>query len=442
MINICHRVDLNLSDELNLSNVHSHLLIDDSLELIPLKLYLGDDFDAKSESIIGWIQGQPDYTEFAKKIAVSSIREPNNIIEIDFSNSPIGNVINRLSDPGGTFFGVSFKDVTIRLVNEATEHNGNYTSVVHLDNHAFDLFNTFIPVQAFTSNKRIWQSENPQAPIQYAGFQIHLDLIDKIENDADSYPQVIKRLPVIIVDHPETSESSFMSLVKVFCAALSFYQGHEILYNKVTLSSQDKQSKIFKKGKKKEKILNKNLGRFGIQTKLHEFLSEISPSLIGKSQFVHELISIFNQSIQSFGTTQFMLLFTVVEKLRDHVTDHMDETKFTFSTNRKETNKFIRSKLIEIKALVVEGEQELFESTINDKVNQIKFKPQKDQFLELFQILEISPEDFELDWGGIVRKRGDIFHGEYINTDNKAMKELNSKFSTFVGNIVYQFLAN
>jgi hypothetical protein len=100
----------------------------------------------------------------------------------------------------------------------------------------------------------------------------------------------------------------------------------------------------------------------------------------------------------------------------------------------------IRSKLVEIKAIVIEEEQNLFESVIDDKVNQVKFKPQKDQFLEFFQMLEISPEDFDLDWGAIVRKRGDIFHGEYTDPDDKEMKELNSKFRTFVGNVVYRFL--
>jgi hypothetical protein len=33
-----------------------------------------------------------------------------------------------------------------------------------------------------------------------------------------------------------------------------------------------------------------------------------------------------------------MLLFTVVEKLRDHATGHKDETKFNFFESRKETN--------------------------------------------------------------------------------------------------------
>jgi hypothetical protein len=123
-------------------------------------------------------------------------------------------VINRLSDPSGTFLGVSFKDVTIRFVQDTTGYNGKYQSVILLDNHAFDLFNTFIPVQAFTSNERIWQSENPHPPIQYSGFQIQLDLIDKIEKDADRYPQVIKRLPALIVDHLETTEKQLYVINK------------------------------------------------------------------------------------------------------------------------------------------------------------------------------------------------------------------------------------
>jgi hypothetical protein len=42
-----------------------------------------------------------------------------------------------------------------------------------------------------------------------------------------------------------------MSLTKVLCASISFYQGHEVIYNEITFFSQDRQSKIYKKREKK-----------------------------------------------------------------------------------------------------------------------------------------------------------------------------------------------
>jgi hypothetical protein len=68
MINICHQIDLRLSHDLIFSNVHAHLLIDESLDLITLKLYLGNDFDPKVNQLLAGFIGNQTTLNSPKKL--------------------------------------------------------------------------------------------------------------------------------------------------------------------------------------------------------------------------------------------------------------------------------------------------------------------------------------------------------------------------------------
>lgn len=383
-----------------------------------------------------------NYSDFGKALTVIKIANPKYVLDIDYSRSKIGGIIGSTinSDNDGKFFAVKFKRVDFKTTQYLKFKNNQNVSEIQLDNHAYDLMYQLINVDGFQSDPKIWKSYTTQSKsISYCDISFDLDFKEILEKDSASYPNLITRIPRIVVSHQDISYDVFLQYTKVICSAISFFQGHETTYEKVIFNKKDVVWNSYSPKPTKNKLLTRNLGRFNIKDSLFQFLSEMTCEILGKSDFLHQNVILFNQGIYAEGTTEFMLYFTVIEKLRNHFfPPNKSKEKFTFK-EKKSANNFIREKLSEIQERVIDKEKELWESVKEDKLVNLKYLPQKDQFNTFFELIKLNPSDFELIWQKVVSLRGRIFHGEYIPSDETELIELNVKMRTFVGNVLHIF---
>jgi len=314
-------------------------------------------------------------------------------------------------------------------------------SELYLDNHAYDLFNTIIEVDGFNSNPKQWLSYTLQKnPIKFGECQLILDFHETLEKDKDKYYLLIDRKPRILLNHTVLTSEVLLKYSCLITSCLSFFQGNDIDYKIAILNSIETSTVQHRPKEDKVKVLNKNLGRFLINQPILEFLSKVNHSLVNNSDFVDQTIKLFNQALSSDGTTEFMLYYTVLEKLRNELQGNKpNKEKFRFTIGKR-INDFIRAKLQKIKAYVIDKEKEVFESAKDDKLVNIKYLPQKDQFTEFFEIMKINPTNFDLEWKGKVSLRGAIFHGKYIESDDPLLIDTNSKMQLFCANTLYNYL--
>lgn len=444
MEDICHHINIDI-EGIDENDVHAHLVVNPSLHLIPFKIYFNKSLETKKSKLIEWIRAQKDYSEFGKKLSVTKVNNPKYVIDIDYSKSKIGLIAdtNIGEDRDGKFLAFGFKQVTIDYKQNRKIDSENIQSEIFLDNYAYNLINSISDVDSFQTDPKQWKSISKQAKlIEFGACKLELDFLETTEYDKDKYPLVIERKPRVIMHHAEMDLNDLFKYSSLVTSCLSFFQGSDIDYKAAIVNNSEIQKIQYRPKKEKDKILNKNLERFLIQDDIFSYLNKINNQLVEDSDFIFQIITLFNQALSSEGTTEFMLYFTVIEKLRSNTQKGKpDKEKFTF-TNGKGINKIIREKLSEIQEFVKPEEKEIFEKAREDKLVNIKYLPQKDQFMEFYALLKLDPTKFGIEWNKIVGLRGAIFHGKYIESDDPQLIELNTKVRTFTGNLIFQYLTN
>lgn len=444
-MDICHFIRIEGEGFEAMENLHVHLTLLDSIDKIPLRIYTKEPFEENKDKILNWIKSKSNYSEFGNSITVEKINDPKFITSIDYSKSKIGGLIDATigNDKDGKFFAVALKRIDFTTIQKIKFKNEEYSSEIYLNNHAYDLFYRLIPFDAFQADPRVWQSFLTQSgPLEYGEVKIILDCKEVLTNDGSSYPNLIERLPRIIFEHGKLDYEEFLAYTSILCSTISFFQGHKTEYIKLFFNNEDNVYNSFVPQKKEtQKYLTKNLGRFKIEKNLFDFIQELSIELLAKHDFLNQIVNLFNQGISSEGTTEFMLYFTVIEKLRNHFfpPSKRSKEKFTFK-NKKQINNLIREKLDEIREEVIDEQKALWEEAKEPKLSNLKYLPQKDQFNDFFDLFQIQPNDFDLTWQDVVSMRGKIFHGKYYETDDKELIELNVKLRTITGNLIYKFM--
>jgi len=442
---ICHFIKIEGEGFETMDKLHVHLTLLDSLDKIPLRIYAKEPFEQNKDKILNWIRSKSNYSEFGNSISVEKINDPKFITSIDYSKSKIGGLIDATigNDKDGKYFGVAFKRIDFTTIQKLTFTDEEYTSEIYLNDHAYDLFYRLIPFDAFQSDPRVWQSFLTQTgPLDYGDVNIILDCKEVLTKDGSSYPNLIERIPRVTFEHGKLDYEEFLGYTSVLCSTISFFQGHKTEYIKLFFNTEDATYNSFSPQKKEtQKYLTRNLGRFKIETNLFDFIQQLSTELLSKHDFLSQIVSLLNQGISSEGTTEFMLYFTVIEKLRNHFfpPSKKSKEKFTFK-DKKKINDLIRGKLDEIKEEVIDEQKALWEEAKEPKLSNLKYLPQKDQFNEFFDLFKIQPDEFDLTWQDVVSIRGKIFHGKHYETDDKELIELNVKLRTLTGNLIYKFM--
>lgn len=420
MAQILHKITFKNQELKSLGEIKALLLTNINGNVDMLKLYLDDNFDEKRKVLIEWVQSKHDYADFANNIQITGIDSKYNI---DYRSSKIQFIgyddSNLFEDSLGKYVAFGFKSIVLKTnIDKSLEFQSEKKCTVLFDKYANHLiYSSLANLQEITIGK--------------IKFNLHISggVRDELENCFSS----------LNGQHQDLDLDELLKYIEVICSALSFYQGDQIFYEQVDLYDSKTHTRKYRRAPKKELILKKDLGRINVNDNLFEFLSKLSIGLIDNSKLLLHITELFNLGIKSEGTTQFILYFSVVEKIRKFYYGKDDKEKFSF-TNEDEINGIIENKLKEIATHIVEEELDQFMSIIKDKLVNIKYLPQKDQFTPLFQKLKINPEHFNINWKNLVSLRGKIIHGEYFDPDDKKMLDINHKMFLFTGIIIYNFM--
>lgn len=130
--------------------------------------------------------------------------------------------------------------------------------------------------------------------------------------------------------------------------------------------------------------------------------------------------------------SEFMLLYNVIEKIRNYYLDVGKDTgglsikeEYDFDLSKAARDKFINDKLKEIGKFVNTKDRVEYLSKTNQKVSFIRKTGLKDQFDSLVTYLGLSPKDYQINFIELINIRNKLYHGNRTETDlNLFIKEM------------------
>lgn len=148
------------------------------------------------------------------------------------------------------------------------------------------------------------------------------------------------------------------------------------------------------------------------------------PKVLECRELLEDITSRIVKSRYADPTSEFMLLYNVIEKIRNFHIRKAEEKgepfiveEFSFILSKRKSNLFIQKKLQEIAEIVQEKDKELYLEKTLQKVSFIRKTGLKDQFDSLLSYLGLSPADYKTDLISLVYIRNQIYHGNFIETD-------------------------
>lgn len=250
--------------------------------------------------------------------------------------------------------------------------------------------------------------------------------------ETDKYNIIIERLPYIQVKAKEKdTDLQIMDYASDICLLMSLFWNKQIDYNyakvrsdrnsdgerlrtrfehrfienqiddKIHLSWKDNYKSLF------DFVNDVDYGKFMICKKV---LKDITDRII-RSQYVDT-------------SSEFMLLYNVIEKIRNHYLDLGKEgngfsikEEFEFNLPAKKRDKHIKHVLKGIIPIVKSCDKLFYQSMVGDKVTFIRKTGLKDQFESLVEYLKLSPADYRINFTDLIKIRNKLYHGSLVEND-------------------------
>ncbi len=452
MLKICLKIEIkidNLDDELKLKNVkpvaqyfHADLFLEKNYIL--LKIYY-DDKTYFGDKYIYWQQKDENSNSFLKKINIISINSPKRVKNINFSHSKViwYQLGSNNYQNGVKFIPIKLNQIEIEYNPVYPKKRKNFSSEIFLSDNAIKIFNEFHTINAFISNKDSWISNNCRKEFQKFGeLEFRLDYFNETKFDEYGENTIIVRKPFINIKHQNLSFEIFKKYVTIFQSLFTLYGGveigikffrHHCKISTYTMTYENEHTKLFNSNK----ILH-----FKKHIDIYELISKSTPSILETPSFLAEIVKMYNLSRISTGSTEFLLLFSIIEKLRNKLLNTKTvKEKFDFIISNKMINIFILEKLTEIEDKIKTVEQKnIFRKIKNNKLGNIKYLPQTNQFEIFFMKSNIDLENYQLSMSNILSIRNDIFHGRLIADDDIELKILNKKMGNLTLDLIFKYL--
>lgn len=238
----------------------------------------------------------------------------------------------------------------------------------------------------------------------------------------------LEKHPRLRIKHNGLNEQDVKTHVNLLCNLYSFYCHKEITWT---------ESKIFSEGKLyyevKRSITEDNRLPHGIfiwdfiQNPLNLIRNVDSAFLFKESSLVARMITRFNYSFKLSDESKFMILYGLLEELRNqYIQSRLIEKDANGNPNRakeeygfilkpKDVDKEIGNALKNLVKFVESSQQEMFRQDIKHKVFGIRVLSMADQFRSYYEFIKVDPEAFGLDFAKLKSLRDKIFHGRKID---------------------------
>lgn len=373
---------------------------------------------------------------------VVEIIQPENLLEIDFSNYNYKGMAN-----SSDFYEQGFQYFTMNLtgIKKIYKSEEANASKFYVNQKAFELielnyqYNLRLP---WTEEDFKWHPiNNVKEFITFNKIEFKPSHDFYIENKNTEDSVLIKKEPHFLIKHCSLSENEIQSHVRLICALFSFYSEEKITYSLARIYTE---KRLFIDLRHVENEVPKNSHGIFIweffQNPLNLITNVNVPFLLKNLEFVEKIIERYIFALKTDGESKFMILYNVLEQVRNdyivkgyieldkdgnpsHPKKVIEEYKFIHGT--KKTDKSIKEILEKVLEIVDESDKNLFKEEIQYKLKPIKLISMINQFDSLFKFLNLNPIDYELDFKEIKSLRDLIFHGSPINDKVMFLKEVN-----------------
>jgi hypothetical protein len=447
MTDICLNISFdipNLDDYLkseNIKNVdknfHAHLIIEEQGEIV-LKVYFDDKtyFDNK---LANWLHKEKSSKALGKAIIINEIKDRDRILAIHFDKCIERSYILGSNQYEGNNKFIIFKLDQIRIEYKPVKKY-NFESEIYFTDSAYSLINENFNSDNFCLNPNIWESINYQKELVDIGkIKFIFDFFNQIGKDNNGYDNLIIRNPRLVIKHDNLSFEEISIYVELIVSLMELYTGHEIKIHFWRHHSE--MSTVVKTYDNSEKAVFKkyNLG-IDFDGDLYKLITSISLKMLENTSVISEITHKYNLSRTSSGSTRFMLLFSIIEKLKKHfgIKNQKGENfQFTDPKIHEKIDEFFDELLNEIKD---ETQKTSFLSLKKDKISMLVYLPLKDQFNEGFLEHDLDPVKYNLDFKRVIKMRNEIFHGKFIEPENQELKSINDALYNFVGALILKYL--
>lgn len=250
--------------------------------------------------------------------------------------------------------------------------------------------------------------------------------------ETNNFNIIIERLPYLKIEAKEKeSDDQIIDYASDICLLISLFWSKQIEYNfaKVRANRETEGGKL--RTKYEFRFIENQIDNKIHQSlkdnyiRLFDFIADIDYEkfLICKEM----LKDITNRIIRSQYVdivSEFMLLYNVIEKIRNHYLDLDNEgngfsikEEFEFNLPAKKRDKHIKHVLKGIIPIVKSCDKQFYQSMVGDKVTFIRKTGLKDQFESLVEYLKLSPADYRINFTELIKIRNKLYHGSVVEHD-------------------------
>ncbi|MGV3587510.1 MAG: hypothetical protein ACO1OF_10930 [Adhaeribacter sp.] len=403
-----------------------------------IKVYF-DNKELLDRKIMDW---DPKYSfSLLSKFKVTEIINPKRLLHIDFGNYYHKGITSSTDfyEFGKQYF--TIKPEGIRLVYEAKEQ---FDSEIYLNDTAFNLIELNYRYQSnFPWNKDKFKLKPVNKIKEFIDFN-NIKFIPEhnffVTNKNSDKLVTVEKEPRFRIKHDNISELQIKEHVTTLCDLYSFYTNKKVDW---------KFARIYAEGKQfveiRDTINEENKDFHGLfiwdfsQNPLNLIKNVNAGELVNNRKFVSKLIERFNYALKTSDETKFMVLYSLLEELRNHyiltgklinnVTNKIPNSlkikeEYKFIIGREKSVNFIKTALEKIIEIIDDSDKDLFKAQIFQKVPGIMHLSMNNQFESYFKSVDVEPKNYDLNFKELISLRNDIFHGKPIK-DLDYLKKVN-----------------
>lgn len=396
---------------------------------------------------------EADYSfKLLSKFRVVSVESQyKNILHIDFSDYEFSGMTSGTSDESGhVYFTIGLTG--IKLIYRAAEEQD---SEIYLNGTAFWLIERnykYHPNFSWRNDSFKWEPKNKVTdPIDFNNIQfIPEHRFYTITRDKDV--SIIKE-PRIRIKHKGLSEEEVKAHANLLCDLFSFYSNKEIAWRRSRIYAA---GKLFYEVKRVQDEENKYAGIFSFdffQNPLNLIRNVDPVFLFENRERVSKMIERFNYALRLRDETKFMILYGVLEQLRNQYIEaklieieangnpNRAKEEYSFVRKPKEINEAIENAITSLSDLVAPEQRELFRKEAKYKVFGIRVLSMVNQFQSYFDYLKINPEEYDINFLELKSLRDKIFHGRNTDELQSTLRKANwyNHLPRFTGVLMLKF---
>lgn len=376
---------------------------------------------------------------------IKKSNQANNQNEFCFENS---RVIEFSSNPAGWEHDKNVVEITIDNIDILTNSSLSPVCQFHLTENSFVHIIEYVKYGYFgrlnINDKFIEETENRNTVFGDYSFVINMEHFHGI---SDKNNLQIKRYPYIqLCEANNKTDKELLDFGDMLCLLMSFFWNKRIDYfsgfTRVINNENFKSRHFFKYSKWNvdddiEYPLKSDYSLF------YDFIDDIDyEKTMFCKQLLNEIIPVLIQSKYVDDSSCFMLLFNLIEKVRNFCLDNRiqgreqftikDEYIFLVSKNQAYTH--IKNAILSLLEIIDENDREEFKTGASDKINGLKKTGLKDQFNSLIQYLGIDSNKYNIDFKELTRIRNKLFHGSQC--DNREIDSYNEAMRTIAIDLI------